>query len=182
MIGLMMSASKSGYNISMQVNKYDRQIRLWGQKGQRRLGEARVALLGASGAGVEAIKNLVLPGVGHIDIWAEGTVDIADLSSTFFYSPEDVGKNKAEILLENLLEMNPDDVKGKAYVRSPAELLKDQQRLKEYSLLICSDLRESLNREISSLCFKLNIPVVFITVVGFYIYIRNQQKLHIVES
>lgn len=110
----------------MQVNKYDRQIRLWGQKGQRRLGEARVALLGASGAGVEAIKNLVLPGVGHIDIWAEGTVDISDLSSTFFYSPEDVGKNKAEILLENLLEMNPDDVKGQAYARSPAELLKDQ--------------------------------------------------------
>lgn len=68
----------------------------------------------------------MLPGVGHIDIWAEGTVGIADLSSTFFYSPDDIDKNKAEILLENLLEMNPDDVKGKAYVRSPTELLKDQ--------------------------------------------------------
>lgn len=53
------------YNI-MKVNKYDRQIRLWGQNGQRRLGEAKVALLGASGAGIEALKNLVLPGVGNI--------------------------------------------------------------------------------------------------------------------
>lgn len=53
------------YNI-MKVNKYDRQIRLWGQSGQRRLGEAKVALLGASGAGIEALKNLVLPGVGQI--------------------------------------------------------------------------------------------------------------------
>lgn len=50
----------------MIVNKYDRQIRLWGQKGQKRLGEARVALLGSSGASIEALKNLILPGVGHI--------------------------------------------------------------------------------------------------------------------
>lgn len=50
----------------MKVNKYDRQIRLWGQSGQRRLGEAKIALLGSSGAGIEALKNLVLPGVGHI--------------------------------------------------------------------------------------------------------------------
>jgi tRNA A37 threonylcarbamoyladenosine dehydratase len=56
---------RANYNI-MKVNKYDRQIRLWGQNGQRRLGEAKVALLGASGAGIEALKNLVLPGVGNI--------------------------------------------------------------------------------------------------------------------
>jgi molybdopterin/thiamine biosynthesis adenylyltransferase len=58
----------------MQVDKYDRQIRLWGKNGQKRLGEATVALLGASGAGIEALKNLVLPGVGNIEIWAEGNV------------------------------------------------------------------------------------------------------------
>jgi molybdopterin/thiamine biosynthesis adenylyltransferase len=50
----------------MQINKYDRQIRLWGVDGQRRLGEARVGLVSCSGAGVETLKNLVLPGVGHI--------------------------------------------------------------------------------------------------------------------
>lgn len=33
-----------------------------------------MALLGSSGAGVEALKNLVLPGVGHVDIWADGNV------------------------------------------------------------------------------------------------------------
>ena len=33
-----------------------------------------MALLGSTGAGVEALKNLVLPGVGHVDIWAEGSV------------------------------------------------------------------------------------------------------------
>ena len=50
----------------MKVDKYDRQIRLWGVKGQRRLGESKVALVGCSGAGIEALKNLVLPGIGCI--------------------------------------------------------------------------------------------------------------------
>jgi hypothetical protein len=37
-------------------------------------------------------------------------------------------------------------------------------------------------KEVSRVCFSLNIPVVFITVVGFYVYVRNQQRLHFVES
>lgn len=48
----------------MIVDKYDRQIRLWGATGQRRLGNSKVALIGCDGAGIEALKNLVLPGVG----------------------------------------------------------------------------------------------------------------------
>lgn len=50
----------------MKVDKYDRQIRLWGVKGQRKLGGAKVALVGCSGAGIETLKNLVLPGIGEI--------------------------------------------------------------------------------------------------------------------
>jgi molybdopterin/thiamine biosynthesis adenylyltransferase len=53
----------------MVVDKYDRQIRLWGPRGQRSLANARVALIHCTGAGIEALKNLILPGVGHIDIW-----------------------------------------------------------------------------------------------------------------
>ena len=90
----------------MQVDKYDRQIRLWGKYGQKRLGEATVALLGASGAGVEALKNLVLPGVGNIEIWAEGNVEVEDLATCFFYAPEDVGRPRAQALIDNLVEMH----------------------------------------------------------------------------
>lgn len=83
------------YYIDMKVDKYDRQIRLWGAEGQRRLGEAKVALLGCSPAGIEALKNLILPGVGTIDIWDDRKVVQADLASSFFYAPEDIGKTRA---------------------------------------------------------------------------------------
>lgn len=60
----------------MKVDKYDRQIRLWGPRGQKALAHARVALVKCTGAGIEALKNLVLPAIGTIDIWDESKVKI----------------------------------------------------------------------------------------------------------
>lgn len=75
----------------MEISKYDRQIRLWGAKGQRLLGESKIALLGCSGPGIEAVKNLVLPGVGSVDIWDERKIAVEDLSDSFFYEHSSVG-------------------------------------------------------------------------------------------
>jgi amyloid beta precursor protein binding protein 1 len=47
-------------------DKYDRQVRLWGAHGQRKLGTCTVIMLGTGAAGTETLKNLVLPGVGTI--------------------------------------------------------------------------------------------------------------------
>lgn len=144
----------------MKVDKYDRQIRLWGADGQRRLGEAKVALLNCSGPGVEALKNLVLPGVGHIDIWDQRKIELSDLSGCFFYAYEDVGtdtkyvgKFRAEVACANLIEMNP-DVKGSAFVRSPKELIVDQRnKLKEYTLVVVGDVGLEELKLISRVCW-----------------------------
>lgn len=112
----------------MQVNKYDRQIRLWGTSGQRRLCNAKVILIGCSGAGIQAIKNLVLPGVGHISIWDDRIVAVEDLSCSFFYAPEDVGSFRAEAAVRNLTEMNP-DVKGEAFINSAKSIVQNKKKL-----------------------------------------------------
>jgi hypothetical protein len=57
-----------------------------------------------------------------------------------------VGRPRAEALIENLVEMNPKDVKGKAFSINPLEILKDLDKLRKYSLLICGDLPESATR------------------------------------
>lgn len=44
------------------ADKYDRQLRLWGARGQRKLMHSHVLLVSADAVGVEALKNLVLPG------------------------------------------------------------------------------------------------------------------------
>lgn len=52
----------------MNDRRFDRQIRLFGAEGQRRLRAARVAVVGAGGTGSVVIPELALLGVGHISI------------------------------------------------------------------------------------------------------------------
>ena len=58
----------SSTSVSEHDDKYDRQLRLWGADGQRKLMQSRILLLYASPSGSETLKNLVLPGVGEICI------------------------------------------------------------------------------------------------------------------
>lgn len=50
---------------STKERRYDRQLRLWAASGQAALESANVLLVnsGSGAVGVEALKNLVLPGV-----------------------------------------------------------------------------------------------------------------------
>ena len=49
-------------------DKYDRQVRLWGGHGQKKLATSHIVMLGSSSAGSETLKNLVLPAVGKFTI------------------------------------------------------------------------------------------------------------------
>ena len=51
-----------------EVTQYDRQIRLWGLEAQNRLRGAKILLFGIGPLGGEICKNLVLAGIGEIDI------------------------------------------------------------------------------------------------------------------
>ena len=100
--------------------KYDRQLRLWAASGQRALEESRVLLIisdqgtegsGSCVAGIETLKNLVLPGIGSFTIADSAMVTEADLGINFFLEAESLGKSRAKECTRLLEELNP-DVKG----------------------------------------------------------------------
>ena len=72
-------------------------MRLWGVHGQAQLLSSRICLLGASATGTETLKNLVLPGCGHVTIVDAALVTQADLSNNFFVSAEYLGRPRAEV-------------------------------------------------------------------------------------
>lgn len=90
--------------------KYDRQLRLWAASGQAALENAHLLLLnsGTGAVGVEALKNLVLPGIGQFTIQDSTQVTEADLGVNFFLEEDDLGKFRAERTKECLLELNSD--------------------------------------------------------------------------
>lgn len=95
--------------------KYDRQLRLWGASGQAALEETHILLVnhGSGVTGIEALKNLVLPGIGQFSILDPAVVTEADLGVNFFLDDDSLGKFRAEETVRLLEELNP-DVKGTA--------------------------------------------------------------------
>lgn len=102
---------------SAKEKKYDRQLRLWAASGQQALEDAHVLLLSAHGgafvAGIETLKNLVLPGVGNFTIVDGCKVDEADLGVNFFLDEDSIERSRAEETCKFLMELNP-EVKGYA--------------------------------------------------------------------
>jgi amyloid beta precursor protein binding protein 1 len=105
---------------SSKERKYDRQLRLWAASGQQSLEGSRVLLVNSDGpwdkqnsgvsgvAGVETLKNLVLPGVGGFTIVDPAQVTEPDLGVNFFLEEESLGKPRAEETCRLLRELNPD--------------------------------------------------------------------------
>lgn len=105
------------------TDKYDRQVRLWGAHGQRRLGNGKCIMLGTSSAGTETLKNLVLPGFGNVTIVDNNRVEERDCGNDFFVTRESIGQPKAKVICDMLIEMNPTDVVGQAVDMAVADYI-----------------------------------------------------------
>ncbi|KAJ5674452.1 uncharacterized protein N7477_004386 [Penicillium maclennaniae] len=160
--------------------KYDRQLRLWAASGQQALEDSRVLLVNSDGplganstgvsgvVGVEALKNLVLPGIGGFTIVDPATVTEADLGVNFFLEEESLGKSRAEETCRLLRELNP-DVQGFFNSEPIANLLQDPDFLPQHKLIIISGptKRSSLDALIQS-AQNHGIPVLYTHSVGFF--------------
>nr|XP_024651640.1 NEDD8-activating enzyme E1 regulatory subunit [Macaca nemestrina] len=92
----------------LKEQKYDRQLRLWGDHGQEALESAHVCLINATATGTEILKNLVLPGIGSFTIIDGNQVSGEDAGNNFFLQRSSIGKNRAEAAMEFLQELNSD--------------------------------------------------------------------------
>ncbi|KAI0916767.1 hypothetical protein AcV7_005840 [Taiwanofungus camphoratus] len=86
---------------------YDRQIRLWGLEAQQRMRNATILVVRLKGVATEAIKNIVLAGIGKLIIVDSDNVSEEDLGAGFFFRDEDVGKKKVEAAKARVESLNP---------------------------------------------------------------------------
>lgn len=85
---------------------YSRQLYVLGHDAMRKMGKSNVLISGMKGLGVEVAKNVILGGVKSVTIHDTETAQLGELSSQFFLTEEDVGKNRAEACLARLAELN----------------------------------------------------------------------------
>ena len=92
-----------------ELLRYSRQINLSlvGEKGQRRLKQARVLCIGAGGLGSPAALYLAAAGIGTIGIIDQDTVDLSNLHRQILHGTSDVGSEKTDSARTRLLAINP---------------------------------------------------------------------------
>jgi adenylyltransferase/sulfurtransferase len=81
-----------------------------GLLGQVKLKNARVLVVGAGGLGCPLVQYLSACGVGTIGIVDFDVIEHSNLHRQILYTPQDVGKKKAQVAKERVLAQNPDTV------------------------------------------------------------------------
>ncbi len=93
-----------------QLERYSRHIILKeiGAKGQKKLLNAKVLIIGAGGLGAPVAMYLAAAGIGTIGIADADEVDLSNLQRQIIHATKDVGKPKVLSAKETMNEMNPD--------------------------------------------------------------------------
>jgi adenylyltransferase/sulfurtransferase len=92
----------------MNNERYTRQTILkgFGEKGQQKLAQAKVLVVGAGGLGVPVLTYLNAMGVGAIGIVDNDIVSLSNLHRQVLYSESDLGKLKVNAAFEKLRAQN----------------------------------------------------------------------------
>ena len=78
-----------------------------GLKGQKRLKNAKILMIGAGGIGCPSMLYLVSCGIGHIGIVDYDLINISNLNRQILYNVDDINKNKAICARNKLHSINP---------------------------------------------------------------------------
>lgn len=91
-----------------ELKRYQRQIGIFGEEGQKKLKKAKVFIAGAGGLGCSIATYLTVAGVGKLRIVDNDIVALENLNRQILHWDNDVGKKKSESAKEKLRQMNSD--------------------------------------------------------------------------
>ena len=90
-----------------ELERYKRQMLLFGEEGQEKLKNASVLIAGAGGLGCPVALYLAAAGVGRIRIADRDTVEISNLNRQILHMYKDIGQKKSASAEETLRAVNP---------------------------------------------------------------------------
>ncbi len=119
-----------------QLKRYSRNIMLseCGIKGQEKIADARVLVVGAGGLGSPALLYLAAAGVGVIGIMDPDVVDLSNLQRQVIHFIKDIDTLKVDSAKEKIAQINP-DIRVNTY-REPATADNILGIIKEYDFII----------------------------------------------
>jgi molybdopterin/thiamine biosynthesis adenylyltransferase len=152
--------------ISMYEEFYSRQMVLeeLGRRGQKKLAQSKVAVIGLGGLGTVSSLYLALAGVGHLRLVDQDTVELCNLHRQILYSTDDLDYPKVEASAKRLGKVNP-----LAKTEPVPENVNASNVEKILSGMDCVvDGLDNMHTRylVNRACSKLRIPYVFGAAIG----------------
>ncbi len=146
---------------------YSRQtvLKELGVAGQRKLKDARVAVVGVGGLGSVSSLYLTLAGVGYIRVIDQDTVEPHNLHRQILYTPQSLRYPKAEAAAKTLHSHNPlvtVEAASENLNASNAEAL-----LKNVDVVVDGLDNMQTRHIVNRVCAKNHVPYVFGAAIGF---------------
>lgn len=91
-----------------ELDRYKRQILLFGEDGQEKLKKAHIFIAGAGGLGSPISIYLAVAGIGTITIVDKDIVELTNLNRQILHNDNDIGRKKTVSAEEKLTAINPD--------------------------------------------------------------------------
>jgi adenylyltransferase/sulfurtransferase len=150
-----------------ELDRYARHIVLpqVGGMGQRRLKEARIAVIGAGGIGSAVIPALAGAGVGQLTIIDDDTVELGNLHRQPLFRERDAGYSKADLALQFVHRLNRHV--NACPVQQRINPGNAQQLLADHDLVIDGSDNFATRLAVSDACVALGIPLLSAAAVQF---------------
>ncbi len=170
--------------ISEEIERYKRQIPMeeFGKKGQEKLKNSSVLIVGVGGLGSAVSTSLNAVGVGKIGLIDGDEILISNLNRQTLYSHKDLKNRKVNVAKKKLKEQN---IFTKFIIYDEFLNYKNAKKIiKEYDVIVdCTDNFETRHL-LDEICFELNKIWVYGSVYQFEGQVsvfhknRNFKKLH----
>jgi len=143
-----------------QLERYSRQLLLKevGGKGQKKISEAKVFLIGAGGLGSPSALYLASAGVGTLGIIDDDVVDLSNLQRQILHNTKTVNHSKVESAEATISKMNPDVKVIKHVGRLNSENIMDV--IKDYDLILDGSDNFPTRFLVNDACFFLKKTLI----------------------
>ncbi len=88
--------------------QFSRTARILGENTIKKLSSRHIAIFGLGGVGGYAAEALVRSGIGKFDLIDHDKIDITNLNRQIIATHKTIGRDKAEVMRERMLEINPE--------------------------------------------------------------------------
>ena len=130
-----------------------------GRDGIEKLKNRRVAVFGIGGVGGHCAEALCRAGIGSIDLFDGDVVDITNINRQIIATHKTVGRDKAAVMRERLLEINPEaNIAARKLFYLPETA--DEVDLTPYDYIV--DAVDTITAKLELICraTELGVPVI----------------------